>query len=287
MKAMAFLLSGMLILSGAVIASASPYATEVVDYSGKFGNSPYNDPYSVLGKPSTVFKNSGFSTSTGVVKMVEPAYNVSPDGEKLITTLNSGAYITVAFDHDVYDDPANPYGIDFLVFGNAFFVGSGFVSDSTDASTYKITSGSVFAEPVTVSVSQDGVNWYTYSSGPYADSYFPTQAYAWNQDLYDSAGNGWTDEEMDFTKPVDPSLTASDFAGLTLAEALELYDGSGGGTGFDLAESGFEWIRYIKVTGYGGEIDAFADVAPVPIPGAIWLLGGGLLGIFKMRGKKA
>lgn len=73
---------------------------------------------------------------------------------------------------------------------------------------------------------------------------------------------------MDFTKPVNPAF-AQLLSGGTLmaADAIDYYTGSGGGTGFDLAESGFSSIRYIKMEGIspewaGGEIDACAIVRP-------------------------
>jgi len=40
-----------------------------------------------------------------------------------------------------------------------------------------------------------------------------------------------------------------------------------------------------EVDSWSAEIDAVADVAPVPIPGAIWLLGSGLIGMVGMRKK--
>jgi hypothetical protein len=278
MKALTFLtalmLCGLLAAAGTpAFAAYSPYAAEVVDSSGPFGRSPYDDPASVLGKPSTGFYDS-WSKTTSRVKMVEPAYNTDVDGNKLITTLNSGSYITVKFDHRVEDDVNNPFGLDFLVFGNAFYTGSGMVNDKSDMNSYSLTGG-IFAEPVTVSVSQDGLDWYTYINGPFGDAAFPTQAYEW-----DSANSKWTDNEMDFTKPVDPSIAATlEAGGLTVAQAIAMYDGSGGGTGFDLKDSGFDWIQYIKVEGAGGEIDGFSDVAAVPLPGAFWLLGSGFLGL--------
>lgn len=263
------LMSGLLV--SAMIASAmatiavqsvaaddeSPYATEVVSYNGSFGNSPYDSPGAVLGKPTTDVSYWGDEFK---VKLVEPAYGYDPYDNKVITTLNNGADIVVKFDHHVMNDSANPYGIDFIVFGNSFFVGNGYVNDSTNMSTYMLTNpASCFSENVTVSVSQYGETWYTFNSGPYADNLFPTQAYQWDNTSYD-----WTDTEMDFTKPVDPSLTLSDFNGISAASAIALYNGSGGGTGFDLADLGgdLDWIQYVRVTGYGGEIDAFADVAP-------------------------
>ena len=252
----------------------------MVDYSGPFGRSPYDSPEAVLGKPATQFYDS-WSGATSRVKLVEPAYNTDTEGNKLITTLNSGSYITVKFDHRVEDDVNNPFGLDFLVFGNAFYTGSGTVNDRTDMDNYTLTGGGWF-EQVTVSVSQDGENWYTYSDGPYGDTSFATQAYEW-----DSETGTWTDNEMDFTKPVDPSLAAAlEAGGMTAAQAIAMYDGSGGGTGFDLAESNFDWIQYIRVEGNGGEIDAFSDVSAVPLPGAIWLLGTGLIGLAGFRRRK-
>ncbi|MBI9092616.1 MAG: VPLPA-CTERM sorting domain-containing protein [Desulfobacterium sp.] len=199
--------------------------------------------------------------------------------------MNSGDWAVVKFDHKIMDDAANPYGQDLLVFGNAFFPGSGFVADNTNHDEYTLNGG-IFSEGVTVSVSQNGTDWYKYENGPTGDGLYPTNPWVWNSELFKTTGNGWTDKQNDFTKPVDPSVTADDFKGLTSAQAMALYNGSAGGTGFDLAESGFEWIQYVKVEGAGGEVDAFADVsaaAPVPVPAAIWLLGSGLAGIIGLR----
>lgn len=273
-------------LSGSAFAD-SPFATEVVASTNLPGTGLYDSPQAVLGKPSTVFKNlpgPGVS-GNGRVKLVEAAYNTDPSGNKLITTINKGQSVTVKFDHQVTNDPTNPFGLDFIVFGNAFFTSNGFVSDASNMNTLKVTGGA-FLEPLQISVSPDNVSWYTYASGPYGDSLFPTQAYRW-----DRTGAKWTDQEMDFTKPVNPSLTQSSFAGLTGADAIDLYNGSGGGTGFDLAPSGFSSIQYIRVTGVdgfaGGEIDAFADVAgtaaPVPEPISFIALGLGVAAMVRRR----
>jgi hypothetical protein len=195
----------------------------------------------------------------------------------------------VKFDHQVANDPLNPYGLDFIVYGNAFFAGGGgFVYDNTDHRAFAI-GGGVFEEPLKISVSQHGTEWYTYDDGPYADSFYPTNPWVWDPDQWDTTGNGWTTTENDYAKPVDPSLTATDFAGSSY-DAMVLYDGSAGGAGFDLAESGYDWIQYIKVEGVsgfsGGEIDAFSDVAAVPIPGSVLLLGSGLLALFGIRRRR-
>jgi hypothetical protein len=252
---------------------ANDFAAEVVSCSGALGPSPYNDPNAVLGKPTTWIKDSGGKTFA--CSLVFPAYNVSPDGQKLILTLGKDANIVVGFDHDVGDDPGNPYGIDFIIFGNSAFVGSGIVDANTNMDTYHLASPAVVNdEPMVVSVAQypDGP-WYSFEDGPYADGIFPTNAFTWN-----SQAHSWASEQ-DWLRPVDPSLSFSDFSGLTVADAIDLYGGSAGGTGFDIAklspedyaaldvdpQTGRKWIRYIRVEAIyddvAGELDAFADVA--------------------------
>lgn len=259
-----------------VALGVSDFASELVSYGGSFGPSPYNDPCAVLGKPSTVCKNipggePGLKLDPNFrVKLVESAYNVDLNDKKVVTKLNSGATIVVKFDHKVVDYPGNLYGIDFIVFGNSWFEGIGNISDSINMNTYALKSGGQF-EQIEVSVSQDGVTWYSFNNGPFADDLFPTQAYQW-----DRVNARWTDKEMDFTKPVDPNLSYSDFVGISAADAIDLYDGSGGGTGYDLQNladynnlavdpnTGYRWIQYVKLTGTAGSqgvIDAISDVA--------------------------
>lgn len=250
------------------------FAVEVVSSTGPFGPSPYNDPAAVLGRPTLKFNNS-FNPSTPEylrTKLIQSAFNTGPSGEKLITTLGTASQITVRMGRPVEDDPTNPFGIDFIIFGNSFFSTSGgdFTDDSTNLNAAAV-SGSLFAENTKVSVSPDGVNWYTYDNGPYADGLFPTTGYVW-----DSAAAAWTDTEANPTLPIDPAR-ASEIAGQTAGWILDnIYAGSAGGTGFDLAESGFAWIEFVRVQGLagfiGGEIDAIADVRSVPEPAALTVL---------------
>jgi hypothetical protein len=250
----------------------SDFASEVVSYGGSFGPSPYNDPCAVLGKPATLCKNLGQPEPNFRVKLVEPAYYVDLNDKKVVTTLNPDDFIVVKFDHKVVDYPGNFFGIDLIVFGNSCFRGSGNISDATNMNTYSLTSVSqTDFEQVEVAVSQDGSTWYGFSNGPWADDLFPTQAYKW-----DRVNARWTDEETDFTRPVDPNLDYGDFEYLFAADAIDLYDGSGGGTGYDLQNladyneldvdpnTGYRWIQYVKFTGVAenqGEIDAVSDAA--------------------------
>lgn len=244
------------------------FAVEVVASTGLPATGLYNDPAAVLGRPTLRF-NAGSATSPDLrrAKLIEAPFNRGPGGEPLITTFNNGQSVTVRMGRPVEDHPLNPFGIDFIVFGNAFFTGSGgTVSDATNLNTF-ILSGSAFVERTLVSVSPDGVQWYTYTGGPYGDQLFPTNAYRW-----DRATATWSDDELDPTLPVDPALLSQSFAGLSAADVLDLYGGSAGGTGFDLAPSGFASIQYIRFEGapgfVGGEIDAVARVRPIPEPAA-------------------
>ncbi len=269
------------------LTGTSPYPLELTDSHEPFGSSAlYADPNAILGEPTTIAQNMAFFGMPAEpfhIKLVDPAYNVDLDGNKVIVTLDkktddgvtSYGSVTVKFDHPVKDDPANPYGIDFQVFGNTMYTGSGFVSDTADMRSYQLTGGA-FEEPLVVSVSPDGINWYTYKNGPYADSVFPTHAFTWDDNLFDTTGNGWTKKKMDFTKPVNPVF--SDILGnvennISGVNAIKLYAGSGGGTGYDLVESGFDAIQYVRIEAtddfYGGELDALSDVRPA-------ILGEGL-----------
>jgi len=261
----------------------APFAIELVAAQGPFGAAPYDDPAAVLGAPATDFFDplAQWSGQTPVrrVKLVEGACNLDPTRtRRLVATLGQGALVIVRFDRPIEDDPAHPYGIDLLVFGNAFFPSSGFADDATDLNTLMVLGGA-FSEPMKVSVSpgftgqpgQDPADWrtwawYTYENGPYADTAFPTHAYHW-----DRTNVCWTSQMMDFTKPVNPALLGLfESAGavpLSVADAIDLYVGAGGGTGFDIKESGFGAVQYVKIEGLpnfdGGEIDALSAVRPL------------------------
>jgi hypothetical protein len=274
-------------LVGVLQASASPFASEIVRATGPFGPVPYHDPNAVLGAPATWFHDAFAMFSGGDtnrrVKLVEPAFHHSPTntgslGTNLILTLDAGSEIIVRFDQPIVDNPVHPYGIDLLVFGNSFYAPNQFINETTDMASC-VLNGTIFTEPLKVSVSPgftgqigevadepDTWPWYRYDSGPFADGVFPTQAYHWNR-----ATTNWSSDLMDFTKPVNPAMQSIIGAGgLTAADAIDLYTGAGGGAGFDLRESGFAWIQYVKVEGIDpdfsvGEVDAFAAVRPMAI----------------------
>lgn len=87
---------------------------------------------------------------------------------------NFGGYITYYYEDAIVDNPNNPYGVDFIIYGN-----------SVDGS-------SAFAEPGNVMVSADGETWYTLAGSLHYDD-----CSIWDYTMVytkDSAGkSSWTD----------------------------------------------------------------------------------------------
>lgn len=228
------------------LAGDDPHADAVVAYEiGVDGNPAYADPATALGPPE---RFTGEGVFPGVVSPFNP-----PFGTDEIVSIGKGGVLVVRFDTPVTDDPDNPFGIDLLVFGNAFF---------TDASYPEGRVDGFLAEGGTIEVSRDGVTW-TPVPGIDADGLFPTAGYL-DGGPYD--GEHGT-VETDFTRPVDPALGVDDFLGLDHAGVLTLYRGAGGGAGVDLGALGLDAISYVRIGNPPDapsdiEIDALSDVAP-------------------------
>ncbi|NOX59255.1 MAG: hypothetical protein GXP29_10405, partial [Planctomycetes bacterium] len=94
-------------ISPAAVRASDPFASGVLNYDpapGQFVNeSQFNDASKALGAPNG--GGSGLGNNLGVV-----------------TLGGFGGTITLAFAHTVFDDHANPFGLDAIVFGNAFWV---------------------------------------------------------------------------------------------------------------------------------------------------------------------
>jgi len=198
-----------LALAGALFVPAitrAQFADRVVSYAQGSGVAAgYNDPAAALGAPSQ-FTPGDYG---GPVDPFNAPYLPSQ-----IVGLGAGGSITLQFNTPIRNNAANPYGLDFIIFGHAGFLEDFGSGTALDGSLY--TGGT---SDVRVSVSADGSTFYTLNplQTPVVDGWFPTD------------GSG--DPQI----PVNPTLTADDFGGLTLSGIRSLYAGSAGGAGFDIA----------------------------------------------------
>jgi hypothetical protein len=250
--------------------AASPYADTVVSYTpGITAQAGLDNPASALGAPSSVTVDPVWGNSP--VDPFSPPYLASQ-----IVSVGEGGSLTVRFNVPVGNHPANPSGLDFIIFGNA-----GFVITNGDYTGGGITDGALFGSNPGESriwVSADNLTYYELNPAfaPAVDNLFPTE------------GSG------DFLTPVNPALTSGDFAGQGLAGIRNLYGGSAGGAGYDLdwardtvgQSVGLTEVSYIRIDVLSGhaEIDALASV-PEPATWGLLLAGGFLLALHRRRAR--
>lgn len=246
-----------LVLSSSLVhhaLAAGPFADAVVSYvPGANAASGYTTPDVVLGSPERF-------TGEGAFPAAVTPFN-GPWGSDEIVSIGRGGSLTVRFDEPVANDANNPFGIDLLIFSNAFFF---------DPDTFEPIATAVDADGGIVEVSADGVNW-SLISGAMADGPFPSLGYSDLTDPYATAPGA---VPTDFTKPVNPAL---DWSGMNMAQLVAAYDGSGGGIGIDIGATGLSQISFVRVSLAANapgnlEIDAFSDVAAIPSPGAASML---------------
>lgn len=226
--------------------SFAQFADTVAAYVPGTGvSSSYTNSASALGEPSRA--------TPGVWGGPVDPFNTPWLGEQLVS-VGEGGSLTLGFATPITNDPAHPFGLDFIIFGNA-----GFSITNGDYSGGGITDGGLFGNntgSTRVSVSADGVTFYTLNPAlaPPVDGLFPT----------DGAGN--------FFLPVNPVLSGADFSGQGLSGIAERYAGSGGGAGYDIAGAQdtngqpvtLASVSYVRVEVLSGksEIDGMAAVAP-------------------------
>lgn len=212
----------------------------------------YTDASTALGQPNR-------NTSFGPVQPFNPPFQATE-----MVSLGVAGSLVLRMDAPILNNAANPFGLDFIIYGSAGFIDIDYPNGRTDSSA------SLFSDnPGTtrVSISADNATFYTLnpSLAPVVDRLFPT----------DGAGQ--------FGLPINPSLAQSDFANLTFAQIRDLYAGSAGGAAFDLAwaqdSSGnavfLDSIQYIRIDVLTGraEIDGIAAV-PEPRTWALLICGG-------------
>jgi len=250
----------------AYIPNTNDFAVQIVSTNNLDADSPYNDPTAILGRPTLSFIDYFGTDTNDFTKIIEPPYWTAPDGSDVITEILGGGQVTLKLGRKVYDDPNNPYGMDLIVYGNSFFSVSDITNalgNDTDLNTAILGSG-YFGHSTVVSVSQDGSAWYAFTNDA---ELFPDNAYRW-----DDTNAIWTAEQMNPTKPLNPSITGSSLGGLSVASALDQFAGASGGTGYNLKESGLPWIQYVRVQPAPGAytvIDAVAAVNPAVVGDAL------------------
>lgn len=249
--------------------AADPWADVVVQYAqgGPVGSDwvtsePFTNPQTALGQP-TRFAGTPetFGAATTPFSSAYRSYEM--------VSIGAGGSLTLQFSEPVVDHPLNPYGIDLLIFGNSFY--------SIDFAAGTAT-GAIDANIGVIEVSANGVDYVPVTGG--VDGKFPTVGYLDTTDPFAPTAGAVL---SDFTKPVNPAALAS-VAGLNTAQIISAYDGSGGGSGIDLAGSGLSSISFVRILNPAGslrtiEIDALADVRAVPEPTTIGLLALAGLGL--------
>ncbi len=128
LSAGAFALASVAACTG--VFAQTPFATTLIDYSpapGQWVNDPnFNNSDVALGRPYA----GGFDSS---------------GASSLVSLGGFGGSLMLGFDHTVLDDPLNPFGMDAIVFGNAFWVSQ---SGSPDPNVH-------WAECATIEISFD------------------------------------------------------------------------------------------------------------------------------------
>lgn len=247
----------------------TPFATEVVGYNAGAGVATgYDDPSRAIGSPSR-YSNDPTPEWSSVVSPFAPAYLGSQ-----VVSVGAGGSLILRFDAPVANDAANPFGVDLLVFGNAFYAFN-FVTGTTNGSIGGSNAAGI------IEVSQDGLLWTTIP-GVRPDAAFPSLGYS---DLADPFSPTAGLVETDFTMPVNPAFNA---AGLDFAGILAGYNGSGGGVGVDLSSVSLPWISHVRFSlpiGANGtiEIDGVSDVTAIPGPATLVLGAIGMLATARRR----
>ncbi len=258
------LVAVMALLRAAPAWPEDPWADAVVEYHFMEPVAGFGIPERTLGEP--------YSGGTSL-----------PNNQSVASLGTTGSYITLKFNTPITDDPLNPMGLDFIVYGNAFWVGG--------------NPQRRFCEPALVEISADANGngladdpWYLIpGSRGYTHAVLPEGIPQPEPPL---AGNVLNPNASD----ADPSNNAQEYdwgyAELTPTQKkyldnyvrpddprkVGLTPRSGGGDAFDIQWAlnlppGFNQVNFIRVWSFitgstpsfgaiSPEIDAVADVAP-------------------------
>jgi prepilin-type N-terminal cleavage/methylation domain-containing protein/prepilin-type processing-associated H-X9-DG protein len=113
-----------------------PWADQVIDYSATSPVAGYTTPGVALGPPRGLGPSDPLNDENGIKTVVSLG----------VPTVSNRGRLVLMFNTPVTDDPLNPFGLDFIVYSNAFWVGGNFQRK--------------FEEPAIVEISDDGLNWF-------------------------------------------------------------------------------------------------------------------------------
>ncbi|MCC5847946.1 MAG: hypothetical protein JJU29_07605 [Verrucomicrobia bacterium] len=245
----------------------SPWAVEVTSYgAGEGFYAGYTLKNSALGRPTVDTYEDAFVQNPSVT--VVPAF--PPWDPTELVSIGGGGHLVLKMGRAIVNHPDNPYGVDFLIFGNSFFQGSGLYNqNANDPRTYTLAGQDkigINTKNGVVSVSVDGIHWFYFQNQPRLGM-LPTLGRVWLEE------EGEWGDPTDPTVPPDPALHVKDLANMPLVKLIEHYRGGAGGTGFDLSDlivppgkslpKKFHYVRIeVPVGQFRTEIDAVSVVRP-------------------------
>ena len=159
---------------------ANDFASTVVAYEPQgmyrdwLTDTAFDDPHAALGRPTVDTTGDDWTIPMDQPSPVVPVY--SPMRSHELVWLGEGGSITLSFNHPVRDDLNNPFGIDFIVFGNPWQLLGGSTGWSNGDPRDVIVGALGESEPGIVSVSQDGETWYSFTNDSNALGGDPTNA---------------------------------------------------------------------------------------------------------------
>ena len=105
------------ICAGSALADYNPFADKVIDISLNAGHQP-----KYLPSPSQFTNDAYYDDANKALGTPTGGGTLTPDNSSVVSLGGFGGQMVLAFDHDVEDNPANPMGLDAIIFSNAGWV---------------------------------------------------------------------------------------------------------------------------------------------------------------------